>query len=89
MGAMKDAQSPSKIRGRTPGDVLALCTQGINGGNTENGEMYGEVRMQEIMRSSVDFPANTILSRIPEGVKRFCGSAPQSDKIALMATRVV
>jgi serine phosphatase RsbU (regulator of sigma subunit) len=51
--------------------------------------MYGEVRLQVIIRPSVDFPANEIPSRVPEDMKKFCGNAPQSDDITLMATRVV
>jgi sigma-B regulation protein RsbU (phosphoserine phosphatase) len=86
---MKDAQSPSKDCPRKPGDILVLCTDGITGGNNENGEMYGEVRLQEIIRPSVDFPANEILPRVPDDMKKFCGNAPQSDDIPLMATRVV
>jgi len=68
---------------------MVLYTDGITEGNNENGEMYGEARMQEIIRSSVSLPAGEILSCILDDMKKFCGNAPQFDDITLMVIRVL
>jgi len=53
LGAVKDAPFQSKVCPLITGDVLVLYTDGITEGMNENGEMYGEVRLQESIRSAV------------------------------------
>jgi len=89
MGAVENTEYRSVICPLQPGDVMVLYTDGITEGNNENGEMYGEARLQEIIRSSVDLPADEILARILDDMKKFCGSVPQFDDITLMVIRVL
>ncbi|MEN6395819.1 MAG: SpoIIE family protein phosphatase [Methanoregula sp.] len=88
LGAVKDAPFESKVCQFITGDVLVLYTDGITEGMNENGEMYGEVRLQESIRSTVDLPAKEILAHILDDLKKFCGKAPQYDDITLMVIRV-
>jgi len=88
MGAVKDTPYQSKVCPLKPGDVMVLYTDGVTEGQNEKGEMYGEVRLQECIRSAVDFPAKEILARILDDLTKFCGNAPQYDDITLMAVRV-
>jgi len=88
LGAVKDAPFQSKVCPLITGDVLVLYTDGITEGMNENGEMYGEVRLQESIRSAVDLPAKEILAHILDDLKKFCGNAPQYDDITLMVIQV-
>lgn len=88
MGAVENAAYQSTACPLASGDVLVLYTDGITEANNENGEMYGEARLQETIRSSAKSPAKEILDRILADVNAFCGSAPQYDDITLMVIRV-
>ena len=88
MGAQEDAEYQSKVCPLAPGDVMVLYTDGITEGNNEKGEMYGEERLNEIIRSSVGLPAQEILEKILDDLTKFSGSAPQYDDITLMVIRV-
>ncbi|MDD4127484.1 MAG: SpoIIE family protein phosphatase [Methanomicrobium sp.] len=88
MGAMEDAEYKSKVCPLKSGDVMVLYTDGITEAMNEKEEMYGESRLQDIIRSSVNFPAKDILKRILDDVKLFSGNAPQYDDITLMVIQV-
>ena len=89
MGAMEDAKYTTKVCPLKSGDVMVLYTDGITEAMNEKEEMYGESRLQDIIRKSVEFPAKEILNRILEDVKTFCSTTPQYDDITLMVIRVI
>jgi sigma-B regulation protein RsbU (phosphoserine phosphatase) len=88
MGARENMPYQSRVCPLSPGDVMVLYTDGITEANNDNGEMYGEARLQEVIRSSAGRSAHDILECILGDVKTFCGSAPQYDDITLMVIRV-
>jgi sigma-B regulation protein RsbU (phosphoserine phosphatase) len=88
MGAMEDADYTSKVCQLKSGDVMVLYTDGITEGINEKEEMYGELRLENIIRSSAKLSAKDILECILDDVNTFCGSSPQYDDITLMVIRV-
>ncbi|MEI6451280.1 MAG: SpoIIE family protein phosphatase, partial [Actinomycetes bacterium] len=50
-------------------------------------QMFGEERLNAIIRKSVRLTAQEILTNILEGVREFTGDVPQFDDITLMVIK--
>lgn len=72
-----------------PGDILLLYTDGIIEANDQNGEMFGENRLIELLQESHALPAQALIDRIFNQVRLFTGSQGFSDDVSLVVMRVV
>lgn len=69
------------------GDVVLLYTDGITEAFAENGDMFGEQRLDEVLAVSGN-RAQVIVDAIEASVKRFAGNRAAEDDQTLLAARV-
>jgi serine phosphatase RsbU (regulator of sigma subunit) len=83
LGVSVDARYDTHVRALSPGDCLAMFTDGISEAMNPEGETYGLPRLQEAMQPAA---ANVPLfgRQILDDVKRFVSGRPQSDDICLV-----
>lgn len=53
------------------GDIALLFTDGITEARNENGEMYGQIRLEQALNQYADLPVGKLLDKIVEEVKAF------------------
>jgi serine phosphatase RsbU (regulator of sigma subunit) len=70
----------------TPGDVLALYTDGVTEAFNSDEEEFGEARLVEALRRHRDKPASSIVASIVDDVRHF-GTEGQHDDITLIVAK--
>jgi serine phosphatase RsbU (regulator of sigma subunit) len=70
----------------SPGDILALYTDGITESFNASGEEFGEDRLIEAVRRNRELPSSALLAAIVDEVKQF-GLREQHDDITLIVAR--
>jgi phosphoserine phosphatase RsbU/P len=88
IGALSDAEYTAETAALKTGDVIVLYTDGITEAENARQNMFGEERLNEVIRASRGLPAADIITAILESVRTFTGGYPQSDDITLMVIRV-
>jgi serine phosphatase RsbU (regulator of sigma subunit)/predicted enzyme related to lactoylglutathione lyase len=69
----------------SPGDVLALYTDGITEASNEQGEEFGERCLVESLQKHRDLPCQALLNEIVECVRRFSFQEQSDDITAIVA----
>ena len=69
----------------SPGDVLALYTDGITEASNERGEEFGEPYLIESLRQHRELPCQALLSAIVDRVRRFSPQEQHDDITAIVA----
>src|SRR5215813_2160855 len=69
----------------SPGDVLALYTDGITEASNERGEEFGERCLIESLQQHRDLPCQDLLAAIVDGVRRFSIREQHDDITAIVA----
>ena len=69
----------------SPGDVLALYTDGITEASDERGEEFGEGCLIEALREHRELPCQGLLNAIVEKVQRFSREEQRDDITAIVA----
>jgi sigma-B regulation protein RsbU (phosphoserine phosphatase) len=69
-----------------PGDQLLLYTDGFSEATNADGEEFGEVRLQQLLRTFAPISAFSILQRIKQAVNDF-HQAPERDDRTMIALR--
>ena len=67
-----------------PGDVLVLYTDGIPEAKRDDGEMYGDQRLCESIKTHASSPAEEIVKAILHSVERFRNGARQRDDMTIL-----
>ena len=88
IGALEDAQYTADTATLKAGDIIVLYTDGITEAENAQQDMYGEERLNEVIRACRKQPAAEIITTILESVRTFTGGFTQSDDITLMVIRV-
>ncbi len=71
-----------------PGSLFCLYTDGITEHRNKSGELFGEVRLIEILQNSSHLPAREVLNRIFNAVFTFSeGSEPEDDMTLVVLKR--
>ncbi len=70
-----------------PGESLFLYTDGITEAFAPSGEMYGEPRLLDTLRSAADRDAAEILDAVQLSVKDFTDSLPPSDDMTMLVVK--
>ncbi len=84
LGVSEDATWGQKMVKFAPGDVLVMYTDGITEAHNREGTFYGEIRLQESIRSHRQQSSAEILNTILAEVKHFTQDAPNQDDMALV-----
>jgi len=87
MGAIKESGYASGEKTLESGDVLVMYTDGITEAENSRQEMFGEARLRDVIARSRGMDSKTMMAKILDEVKEFCGDHPQSDDITLMIIR--
>ena len=70
-----------------PGDVLLLLSDGIYEQHDAQGEMFGEERVEHLVREHGRGPMAELSARLLAAVQAFSGDTPQEDDITLVLLR--
>jgi serine phosphatase RsbU (regulator of sigma subunit) len=70
-----------------PGDLLVVTSDGVVEARNEAGLFFGDERLQAVLRSSVETPAERVGRAILRAVDAFVGEAPRSDDLSLILLR--
>lgn len=84
LGISEDSTWQQKVVKFSPGDALALYTDGITEARNQRGDYFGEQRLLNVLRSSIGLPAQKIQQALLDEVMRFSSGAPRDDDIALL-----
>jgi serine phosphatase RsbU (regulator of sigma subunit) len=71
-----------------PGDLLALFTDGVTEAQGEGGELFGEERIESLLRAAQAGPAAEVLERLLDAVKTYEGERGQSDDLTAILLKV-
>lgn len=72
-----------------PGATLLLYTDGVTEAQDAAGGFFDTERLLAVLEQNRANDAETVVAQVAEAVRRFAGSAPQSDDITLLAVRLV
>jgi sigma-B regulation protein RsbU (phosphoserine phosphatase) len=70
------------------GDILLIGTDGIHETRGEDGRMFGQERLREIIRENAQAPAESILNSVIDTLQDFRGTASQEDDITLVVVKL-
>ena len=87
LGLFRDWDCLIEERTLSPGDILAIYTDGITEAFDDTEEEFGEERLTEFLRPIRTEPAETLVDKVFCEIDRFAGSAPQYDDITLFVIR--
>lgn len=87
LGFMEDEHFKSKKVQLHAGDTLFLYTDGITEAFNTEDVAFGEERLEILLKANFDKSIKEISQACVTGVKEFCGNAPQSDDITLLAIK--
>jgi sigma-B regulation protein RsbU (phosphoserine phosphatase) len=87
VGILNDADYKQVKTGMDPGDLIVLYTDGVTEAENSNDDMYGVLRLKEVILASHRVPSSDVIQAILRSVKDFTGEKPQSDDITLMVIR--
>jgi len=89
LGAVENREYTSRTIGISAGDVVVLYTDGVTEATNNQVEMFGEERLQTIIRENAVLPSHKILEKILASVETFSSGEPQFDDITLMVIKGV
>jgi sigma-B regulation protein RsbU (phosphoserine phosphatase) len=72
---------------REPGQVLALCTDGITEAWNDGGEQFGRERLKQSLLRHASQSATSILEGVLHDVLDFRGPAPQKDDLTVVVLK--
>jgi serine phosphatase RsbU (regulator of sigma subunit) len=72
---------------REPGQVVALCTDGVTEAWNAGGEQFGRRRLKQSLLRHATQPATAILEGVLHDVLDFRGPAPQKDDLTLVVLK--
>jgi sigma-B regulation protein RsbU (phosphoserine phosphatase) len=70
-------------------DIILIGTDGIHEARNENGTMFGQERLREIIRQHADASAKTIRNAVIDTLRNFRGNASQEDDITLVVIKLL
>jgi serine phosphatase RsbU (regulator of sigma subunit)/catechol 2,3-dioxygenase-like lactoylglutathione lyase family enzyme len=86
VGLFRDFNCVAAERSLSPGDTLALYTDGVTEAFNEAGEEFGQERLVDTLCRYRDLSSHALLGHVVEEIRRF-GSAEQHDDITLVVAR--
>jgi len=85
LGLFREWNCSMREQPLSPGDVLALYTDGITEACNEQGEEFGERCLIESLQQHRDLPCQALLTAIVDGVRRFSFQEQHDDITAIVA----
>jgi len=85
LGLFKEWDCSMREQELSPGDLLALYTDGITEASNERGEEFGERRLIELMRQHRELSCQALLTAVVDEVQRFSSQEQHDDITAIIA----
>lgn len=70
-----------------PGDLVAICSDGVTEAHDGVGELFGETRLWNLLEGCAGQPPEEVSRHVVAKLREFVGTAPQSDDITLTVIR--
>ncbi len=88
LGVEEDYQyREHKRNGWRPGMIIILGTDGIHETQDSAGHMFGQERLQDVIREHAQEPAQSIQDAVMAALEHFRGDGPQQDDITLVVIK--
>ncbi|MCA9078669.1 MAG: SpoIIE family protein phosphatase [Planctomycetaceae bacterium] len=87
IGMTEQIKSDSQTASLSAGDVIVLTTDGLAETHSIDGEMFGNERVIELVKSLRDQPAEQIVHGLYRASREFAVGNPQKDDIALVVLK--
>lgn len=85
LAGMENMTYSQKILQLAGGDTLFLYTDGVTEANDENGSLYGESRLLELINGCVGKKTQQLAETVWKDIREFQGNAEQFDDIIMLA----
>ena len=70
------------------GDLYVFCSDGISEAADAQGREFGESRLEPVLRSLRDAPAQGVVDGLLEAVETFRGPVPQADDMTVVVLKL-
>jgi len=70
-----------------PGDLVVIYSDGITEAFNEADDDYGEDRLLKLLKANANLNVGQLMDIIIGDVRKFMGSAPQSDDMSLLIVK--
>ncbi len=70
-----------------PGDLVAVCTDGVTEARNPAGEEFGEDRWAAVVADAAAFPPERVVAHVLQSVDEFAEGAEQHDDLTIIALR--
>jgi serine phosphatase RsbU (regulator of sigma subunit) len=87
LGMVERGEFEEREIGLSPGDVLAIYTDGITEARSPEGALFGEERLVEALQSAHGRSASDAIDVITAAVDAFAAGAPPADDLTLVVVR--
>lgn len=87
LGIRPDAVYASARLLLAPGEGIYVFTDGVTEANNATEEMFGETRLEGVLRAAAGAPSAAIVKSVAEAVRGFVGTALPFDDITMLALR--
>lgn len=89
LGVMEQPLVEERTLSLLPGDTMFLYTDGLTEAFSPEGDLFGEVRLYEVVASLKAGTAEEVIQSIEECLNRFINPLPLGDDLTMMAIRMV
>ncbi|MCX5801069.1 MAG: SpoIIE family protein phosphatase [Candidatus Eisenbacteria bacterium] len=87
LGVIPGTSYEERPVGLSSGDLLVLYTDGVIDAMNVSREQFGQERLERLLLSSIDAPAEAVMQRIIDEVASFRGAAKQNDDLTLVVLK--
>ena len=87
IGWSESAAFPEAVVATRPGDVFAVCSDGLTETVSPAGEELGIAGVIDLVRRNASMPARPLVDAVLSDVRRFSGDAPAADDRTLVVAR--
>jgi len=87
LGAVEGLSFQNESMQLNPGDAIVLYTDGVTEAENKEHELFGEERLQAVLKDLQGAPSQQIVEAINAKVKEFADGAPQSDDVTQLVIR--
>lgn len=88
LGAFDFVKYEARQTRLVPGDVLVIYSDGVTEAVNTASEMFGEERLEQLLKTNAGQSAETIKSRVMNAVMSFTRGLPQGDDITLIVLKM-
>lgn len=85
LGGFETSMYKTKTINLLPNDQIFFYTDGVTEATNENGELFGEERLLNVLNAHLDLNPEALTKMVKEEIDKFVGSANQFDDITILS----